>query len=139
MALWKVFQKAGARSTLPGQFSEGLFNKPDQFKYSIKNIAVSYESATWMLREGIVEENPNKWGYVLNKSHRDYNEYWTLSNLSNYVATFRRVGIFLVACWLFSCVYTKPRFDWQDYHDPKFEQKTYGDLEEGGDEGGDDD
>jgi hypothetical protein len=29
--------------------------------------------------------------------------------------------------------------DWQEWHDPKFDLKLYGDLEEGGDEGGDDD
>ena len=36
-------------------------------------------------------------------------------------------------------VYEKPLADWQDNHDPKFDSKLYGDLEEGGDEGGDDD
>lgn len=51
----------------------------------------------------------------------------------------RRAGAFLLFSYLFAQYYGKPRFDWQDYHDPKFEQKTYGDLEEGGDEGGDDD
>ncbi|CAD8072209.1 unnamed protein product [Paramecium primaurelia] len=132
MALWKVFQKAGQRSTMPAAFKEGLFEKPGEFSYKVKNMAVSYETASWMLREGIVEYNPNKWGYVLSKSHRDFNDYWTRT-------MFTRCGLFLTGCWLFSCLYTKPRFDWQDYHDPKFEQKTYGDLEEGGDEGGDDD
>lgn len=36
-------------------------------------------------------------------------------------------------------LFEKPRFDWQDSSEPKHEYKVYGDLEEGGDEGGDDD
>lgn len=31
MALWKVFQKAGQRSTMPAAFKEGLFEKPEEF------------------------------------------------------------------------------------------------------------
>lgn len=43
------------------------------------NIATNYETACWMLREGIVENNPNKWGHLISKSHRDFNDYWTRS------------------------------------------------------------
>jgi hypothetical protein len=33
----------------------------------------------------------------------------------------------------------EPHFDWNNNWDPKFDRAIYGDLEDGGDEGGDDD
>lgn len=97
---------------MPAHFRESLFNKPE-FAFKMPNIATTYETACWMLREGIVENNPNKWGHLISKSHRDFNDYWTRSrNLNNLLAMLTRCGLFLTACWLFSCTYTKPRFDW---------------------------
>ena len=37
----------------------------------------------------------------------------------------------------FICV--DPPLDWNDHWDPKFDKALYGDLEDGGEEGGDDD
>lgn len=45
--------------------------------------------------------------------------------------------LILIASGIF--LYERPPRDWSDSHDPKFETKLYGDLEEGGSEGGDDD
>jgi hypothetical protein len=54
-------------------------------------------------------------------------------------ATITRCSLFLLLLAAWEPFVTKARYDWQDNHEMKHEQKIYADLEEGGDEGGDDD
>jgi hypothetical protein len=52
----------------------------------------------------------------------------------------KRALSFMLAFYLtVNLVCTEPVLDWNDHWDPKFDKALYGDLEDGGDEGGDDD
>lgn len=51
-----------------------------------------------------------------------------------------RIGIFsLLFFGFYFLVFTPGNFDWSENWDPKHDLKLYGELEEGGDEGGDED
>ena len=52
----------------------------------------------------------------------------------------KRVLQVLLAFWLLNAlVIVNPPLDWADHWDPKVDRAIYGDLEDGGEEGGDDD
>ena len=52
----------------------------------------------------------------------------------------KRVLYLLVAFWMtVSFLTCDPVLDWNEHWDLKFDRALYGDLEDGGDEGGDDD
>lgn len=55
------------------------------------------------------------------------------------ISTKRILQAILAFYFITTFICANPPLDWNDHWDPKFDRALYGDLEDGGEEGGDDD
>ncbi|KAM3138078.1 hypothetical protein pb186bvf_009751 [Paramecium bursaria] len=127
----RVFRKAHARIVNNPVASETLLDK-QSFNFTQKEIYKEYQLILWLTQNYPSLEVPVHYSIRLNKLHGEY-------RMKILEITSKRGYIWFALVFLAYNMMPKYRYDWQDMHDPKFEQKLYGDLEEGSDEGGDDD
>ncbi|EGR33554.1 hypothetical protein IMG5_049290 [Ichthyophthirius multifiliis] len=130
--VWKILSKLNKKSIQNSGLDHQKYQKLP-FSQDFNNLAKAYDLRLW---------------YIANSPHEDKNlEYVVqaeqLHNELNYQNSRQflfRTAAFLLGIELFYMFYDMPKnYDWQDYHEPKHNIQIYGDLEEGGDEGGDDD
>ena len=54
---------------------------PKHFRVGMKVMQTLYALSNWMLREGVVEQVYNRWGYMTINTHRELNFLWVRSKL----------------------------------------------------------
>merc|ERR1712146_148363 len=97
------------------------------------NLTTSYDLRMWYLQNTPHQDKTVEYAQDLEKIHHELNYLHTRILLRN----------LMIFTGLFYTFYTfyevSSHYDWQDAHDPKFSQRLYMELEEGGDEGEEDD
>ncbi|KAL4482809.1 hypothetical protein ABPG72_022369 [Tetrahymena utriculariae] len=129
--IWKYLQRTSRGNIIQAGLQHRKFeNLP--FKQNFNNLTKAYDLRMWYISNSPHEAKNLEYVNELEALHNELN----YQNSRQFL--FRTVS-FLLGWALFYQIYELPKtYDWQDTQEPKHQTPAYGDLEEGGDEGGDD-
>ncbi|EWS71671.1 transmembrane protein, putative (macronuclear) [Tetrahymena thermophila SB210] len=129
--IWKYLQRTNRGNIIQAGLQHRKFeNLP--FKQNFDNLTKAYDLRMWYISNSPHEAKNLEYVNELEALHNELN----YQNSRQFL--FRTVS-FLLGWALFYQFYELPKtYDWQDTQEPKHQVPAYGDLEEGGDEGGDD-